>query len=110
MEHIILTGLGLNLGEVFQESLAKNLQDTEDDQYLGRQGDSPTKVASGLRSRSVVKGAHTRIQAPDPGALQMLLIATKGDQNKKEVWMSTEIGRCFSSVPAVRDCACYNSP
>lgn len=30
--------LGLNTGQKFQESLAKTLQDTEDDQYLGGQG------------------------------------------------------------------------
>ena len=28
---------------------------------------------------------------------------------KKDVWMFTEIGRCFSSVHAVRGCACCNS-
>ena len=37
MEHITLIGFGLNVGQNFQESLAKNLQDTEDDQYLGGQ-------------------------------------------------------------------------
>ena len=30
-------GIGLSGSQKFQESLAKNLQDTEDDQYLGRQ-------------------------------------------------------------------------
>ncbi len=32
----MLVGLGLKLGQEFQESLTKNLHDTEDDQYLGR--------------------------------------------------------------------------
>lgn len=61
------------------------------------------------RPRSIIEGAHTRIQAPNTGALQMLLAATEGDQAmKRDVRMSTEIGRCFSSVPAVSDYACCN--
>lgn len=48
MERVILMGPVLNVGQKFQESLAKNLQDTEDDQYLGGQGESPSNGASGL--------------------------------------------------------------
>ena len=75
---------GLNVGQNFQESLAKNLQDTEDDQYLGRLGAFLMDGASSSRSRPVVKRTHTRIQVPNFGALQMLLAATEGDQTKKK--------------------------
>ena len=62
------------------------------------------------RIRSVIKGFYTRIQAPNSGALQVLLTAAKGDRAKrKEGWTSAELSRCFSSVPAVRDYACCNS-
>ena len=103
-------GLGLKVGQKFQESLARNLQDTEDDQYLGKKESfSTTTEVFGSQSRSFIKGAHTRIQAPDLGALQVLLTATEGEQNeKKDVCISAEIGRCFSLAPAVRDCACCN--
>lgn len=50
MEYIILVGLGLKVGQRFQESLAKNLQDTEDDQYLGGQGAVPMIGASSLQT------------------------------------------------------------
>lgn len=42
-------GLGLNVGQKFQESLAKNMQDTEDDQYLGGQREFPSNAVSGLQ-------------------------------------------------------------
>lgn len=84
MGHIIVVGLGLKIGQKFQESLVKNLQDTEDDQYLGGQENFLTNEDSGSRFRSFIKGAHTRIQAPNPGALQMLLTATEGEQTKKK--------------------------
>lgn len=45
----VLIGLGLSSGQKFQESLAKNLLDTEDDQYLGRQGVCSMNGASGLQ-------------------------------------------------------------
>ena len=36
------------------------------------------------RSRSVIKGTHTRVQASNSGALQMLLVATEGDDTTKK--------------------------
>ena len=34
-------------------------------------------------TRSIIKGVHTRLQAPNSSALQMLLTATEGEQTKK---------------------------
>ena len=68
-----------------------------------------TTKAFGSQSRSFIEGARTRIQAPNLGALQVLLTATEGEQNeKRDVCVSAKNGRCFSLGPAVRDCACCN--
>lgn len=40
---------GLSQDQKFQESLEKNLQDAEDDQYLGGQGAFSTNEASSLQ-------------------------------------------------------------
>ena len=102
-------GLGLKVGQKFQESLARNLQDTEDDQYLGKKERFSTTEVFGSQSRSFAKGNHPRIQAPNLGALQVLPIATEGEQNeKRDVCRSAKTSRCFSLAPAARDCACCN--
>ena len=50
---------------------------------VGRE-DSRRMGLLAYRSRSIIKGVHTRIQAPNSGALQVLLTAAEGDRAKKK--------------------------
>ena len=92
----------------FQESLAYNLQDTEDDQYLGKHSRIESLHIMAHLRRSFDSGVSVRIQTSDSGFVQMLSFAAKGNFTFKDFPTNTEASRCFSSDLDVSGCVWYN--